>query len=483
MSDPDQLAVVRWRVIVNPFTFLSNRWHVILNPLASLFTREINNAYRTQDRRARYMNPGLWPERDQNFRYYIMLPVFLVFFICIGLIVMLFTVMAARRNQNNPMYQSLFNSITIDTSMVPTKLLLEDIIAGKFIAPHVHGYWMSKKLGFIYVNDAGDVLLDDGRKSDLGLANRQFPRSMHMTNSWQMTEHGKLVLIERPNIGSDVQRKTRRSHFELFSIGSWRSEQQIMFRIGKPINKHVAKVDFALFGRDHGQIAIVYERNIYYYPEITNQQHAITVTETNENDEIYNGVTDWKHGFDLWRNTPAMWFSPDGKKLAFMRFNDSRVLKSRLPPWSYVHRDSIAENDTFCCIKGARTAYRRKLSRSSSTAPFRYARPVQNVAHMDLFIVDLDRLSSDRLLWGSDVTYQIYVPKAGALIGDWAVPGAVAWTSETTLVYVWITRDIDEILVESCTMLDTGSFWTGKMHCRTVALQNISMCCAVSNNL
>ena len=47
-------------------------------------------------------------------------------------------------------------------------------------------------------------------------------------------------------------------------------------------------------------------------------------TDGNEKDRVKNGIACWVYGEELFQRT-AMWWSPDGKKLAFYRFDESKV--------------------------------------------------------------------------------------------------------------------------------------------------------------
>ncbi|KAL1491026.1 hypothetical protein ABEB36_011684 [Hypothenemus hampei] len=52
---------------------------------------------------------------------------------------------------------------------------------------------------------------------------------------------------------------------------------------------------------------------------------VIPITETNETEFVFNGIPDWVYEEEVFGSNKALWFSDDGTKLAFVRFNDTRV--------------------------------------------------------------------------------------------------------------------------------------------------------------
>ena len=65
------------------------------------------------------------------------------------------------------------------------------------------------------------------------------------------------------------------------------------------------------------------DRNLYLSGLDGSGEMALT-TDGNEADRIKNGTASWVYGEELGQNT-AMWWSPDGSKLAYYRFAESPV--------------------------------------------------------------------------------------------------------------------------------------------------------------
>lgn len=73
---------------------------------------------------------------------------------------------------------------------------------------------------------------------------------------------------------------------------------------------------------------IVYNNNIYYKKTPTSAEIQIT---TDGSKTIYNGVPDWVYEEEVTGTNTATWFSTDGNKLAFIRFDDTNVPKMSIP--------------------------------------------------------------------------------------------------------------------------------------------------------
>lgn len=74
---------------------------------------------------------------------------------------------------------------------------------------------------------------------------------------------------------------------------------------------------------------IVFENNIYYKRTPTATEVQITTDGTT--DSIFNGVPDWVYEEEITLSNSATWFSTDGSKLAFIRFDDTKVPVISIP--------------------------------------------------------------------------------------------------------------------------------------------------------
>lgn len=78
---------------------------------------------------------------------------------------------------------------------------------------------------------------------------------------------------------------------------------------------------------------IVYNKNIYYKKSPTDPEIQIT---TDGSTSIYNGAPDWVFEEEVFSSNSATWFSPDGTKIAYIRFDDTEVPMMNLPFYGVV---------------------------------------------------------------------------------------------------------------------------------------------------
>ncbi|XP_030761347.1 venom dipeptidyl peptidase 4 [Sitophilus oryzae] len=84
-------------------------------------------------------------------------------------------------------------------------------------------------------------------------------------------------------------------------------------------------VQLAQFDTQGHGVVYVYENNIYYLESILGDAAPIQVTWDGVAGIIYNGVPDWVYEEEVLGSGTALWFSPDGKHLAYAKFNDTNV--------------------------------------------------------------------------------------------------------------------------------------------------------------
>uniref|UniRef100_A0A671Q6D7 Dipeptidyl peptidase 4-like n=1 Tax=Sinocyclocheilus anshuiensis TaxID=1608454 RepID=A0A671Q6D7_9TELE len=73
----------------------------------------------------------------------------------------------------------------------------------------------------------------------------------------------------------------------------------------------------------HSFTAYVWEYNIYLKKNATAE--AVQVTHNGKVNEIHNGVPDWVYEEEVFASNEAIWWSPQGKYLAYLQINDTGV--------------------------------------------------------------------------------------------------------------------------------------------------------------
>ena len=78
-----------------------------------------------------------------------------------------------------------------------------------------------------------------------------------------------------------------------------------------------------MWGPKDASVAYVFGANIYYR-ETPESQDAM-VTTSGRPGVVFNGVADWVYEEEVLSDTRALWFSPDGDRIAWIEFNDTAV--------------------------------------------------------------------------------------------------------------------------------------------------------------
>lgn len=107
-------------------------------------------------------------------------------------------------------------------------------------------------------------------------------------------------------------------------------EEYYVYDLGTRTLSHITKNGKSMYGRfspDGNQLAYVRENNLYLYNLNTNRESSVT-TDGNKN-AIINGATDWVYEEEFAMDIAFAW-SPDGKKIAYYRFDESQVKEYNL---------------------------------------------------------------------------------------------------------------------------------------------------------
>lgn len=124
-------------------------------------------------------------------------------------------------------------------------------------------------------------------------------------------------------IASDVESIYRRSSKGVFYVVDMASclKQQLM---------NGEKISYATLSPDNDKIAFVNENNLYMVELTTNKLTQITTD--GEWNKIINGAADWVYEEEFSMAQAFKW-SPDGKKIAFIRFDETQVPEFNMQTW------------------------------------------------------------------------------------------------------------------------------------------------------
>ncbi|MFV0237624.1 MAG: DPP IV N-terminal domain-containing protein, partial [Flavobacteriales bacterium] len=135
-------------------------------------------------------------------------------------------------------------------------------------------------------------------------------------SNYIFSEDENLILLEQ-NV-EKIYRHSKKASYKVYNRSS-KSFSSIFD--GK-------KVQEPTFSPDGHKVAFVFNNNIYYQNLKTNQ--IVQVTKDGVKNRIINGITDWVYEEEF-AFVRAFDWSLDGKSIAFIRFDESRVKEVNLP--------------------------------------------------------------------------------------------------------------------------------------------------------
>ncbi|KAG0077163.1 hypothetical protein BGZ90_007622 [Linnemannia elongata] len=196
---------------------------------------------------------------------------------------------------------------------------LDDMFNQSFTPKYQSLAWMPYGDDGVYstVNADGDIILSnvDGSKPKVFLpgANVTDAHGKRIPFfSFQVSPDQKYVLLS-----TDRRKQWRHSFNATYYIYSMEN-YELTPLLDTPNQPGVEYVEWSPVGHT---LAYVQNNNLYLYEELL-LRHQITYDGAVT---IFNGITDWVYEEEVYGSPAALWWSPDGTALAFLRFDETEV--------------------------------------------------------------------------------------------------------------------------------------------------------------
>lgn len=197
------------------------------------------------------------------------------------------------------------------------RISLDEILHGEFQPNRFNGSWTSDTVLTFRNGDGALVSYDVFTKKLTNLVINTTFRTYNVygTESYQISPDLRHLLLT-------VERKPKYRHsfegkFKIYDI-----HKKHAYDLHSPGGPR-SLLQFAGWGHRGSQLSVVWNNDLYYY----NSVNAVPVRLTNdgESDVLFNAIPDWLYEEEILSSNKAMWFSPNGEKLCFAKFNDSKV--------------------------------------------------------------------------------------------------------------------------------------------------------------
>ncbi|KAG0334220.1 hypothetical protein BG004_000506 [Podila humilis] len=196
----------------------------------------------------------------------------------------------------------------------------EDMFNQTFMPKYQSLAWMPYGEDGVYsrINEKGDIILTnvDGSEPKVFLpgANVTDPNGERIPFfSFQISPDEKYVLL-----GSDRRKQWRHSFNATYYIYNTETYQLTTLLEG---GDHEALVEHAIWSPVGHTLAYVQDNNLYVYQDLAHRRQ-ITFDGAAS---IFNGITDWVYEEEVFSSPSALWWSPDGTSIAFLRFDETSV--------------------------------------------------------------------------------------------------------------------------------------------------------------
>ncbi|CAG2178883.1 unnamed protein product, partial [Oppiella nova] len=172
------------------------------------------------------------------------------------------------------------------------KLQLDQVLQGVFSPSAFNGTWISDH-ELMYRDVSGDLVILD---------------------------LNTLPLNPQPLVHNQLFRHTYIAKHLIYNIAT---EETVP--LTAPNDKSQTELQFAGWGpkENSSQIVFIAKNTIYYQESALEADPKVIVNSIG--DDIYNGIPDWVYEEEVLASSSALWWAPDGSKLCFAQFNDTRV--------------------------------------------------------------------------------------------------------------------------------------------------------------
>ncbi|ODM94098.1 Venom dipeptidyl peptidase 4 [Orchesella cincta] len=209
-------------------------------------------------------------------------------------------------------------------------ITLEDVLGGSLSGRGFSGQWVEGSDDLIRIFVPSAVVhynITDGKNSTI-LNLTDISEHLKEFSNLIFSNDGKYALVEHGR--SSLWRYSTLAKYDIFDL-----ESKTFTRLapeGLSEKESQPALQLVKWSPTGNGIAFVYNYNIYYRRDASPSTTVTQITtDGSEENAVYNGIADWVYEEEMFGGPTALWISPSGKNLAFVRFNDTEVLEFQWP--------------------------------------------------------------------------------------------------------------------------------------------------------
>uniref|UniRef100_A0A8C0GG36 Fibroblast activation protein alpha n=1 Tax=Chelonoidis abingdonii TaxID=106734 RepID=A0A8C0GG36_CHEAB len=186
----------------------------------------------------------------------------------------------------------------------PRALTLEDYLNGKFQYKTFFPYWISSHEYLHQTAEDNIILYDVETEDSATILSNDTLRKVNASN-YALSSDKQFIILES------------NSHFNFFPFFFFFFSN---FVTENPLPNKIQYISWSPVGH---KLAYVYKNNIFLklYPE----DRSIKITSNGKENVIFNGIPDWVYEEEMLGAKYALWWSPNGKFIAYVEFNDTDI--------------------------------------------------------------------------------------------------------------------------------------------------------------
>ncbi|XP_074767069.1 prolyl endopeptidase FAP [Athene noctua] len=205
----------------------------------------------------------------------------------------------------------LLPSRVVNTDDGPRALTLEDYLNGNFQYKTFFPYWVSDN-EYLHQSAEDDIILYN--------VEMNYPTTIMTNSTMKQVNASNYVLssdkyfIALESNYSKLWRYSYTASYHIYDLiyGGFVTENQLPH-----------KIQYISWSPVGHKLVYVYQNNIYL--KQSPREAPIKITSDGKQNEIFNGIPDWVYEEEMLATKYALWWSPSGKYLAYVQFNDSDI--------------------------------------------------------------------------------------------------------------------------------------------------------------